>query len=78
MRKKRLELGVDSIQHTPSEEYQPFGRPGAGAPLRTASGELHTQIPTNPTIRFQDHLKGEVEGSLVSCNVEYSVCVYKQ
>ena len=49
----------------PSEE-DPYGKPGAGAPLRTKSGKVHTQIRGDRDIRFQDHLKKEVDHSMVS------------
>ena len=32
-----------------------FGRPGYGAPVRTKSGRVRTQIRGNPEIRFQNN-----------------------
>lgn len=49
-----------------SNDYDPYGKPGAGAPLRTRSGKLTTQIKGARDIRFQDHLKKEVD-HLVYC-----------
>ena len=48
-------------QSCSSNDYDPYGRPGAGAPLRTKSGKLTTQIKGTQDIRFQDHLKKEVD-----------------
>lgn len=47
-------------------EEGPYGKPGAGAPLRTKSGKVHTQIREDRDIRFQGHLKKEVDDSMVS------------
>lgn len=48
------------------EEYNPFGRSGAGAPIKTTSGKCITSLQGDPDIRFQKQLKREVEQSLVS------------
>lgn len=44
----------------------PFGRPGGGAPLRTPSGQVMVTVEGDPDTRFQDHLRREVDDSLVS------------
>ncbi|XP_064404781.1 uncharacterized protein LOC135350023 isoform X2 [Halichondria panicea] len=41
--------------------YDPYGKPGAGALLRTSSGKLTTHIKGARDIKFQDHLKREVD-----------------
>ncbi|XP_054712992.1 trichohyalin-like [Uloborus diversus] len=43
-----------------------FGKPGAGAPMRTESGRIRTQIPGHPDIRFQDtqHVRLSIENQL--------------
>ncbi len=46
--------------------YDPYGKPGAGALLRTSSGKLTTHIKGARDIKFQDHLKREVD-SMVQC-----------
>ncbi|KAG8177255.1 hypothetical protein JTE90_028210 [Oedothorax gibbosus] len=45
---------------------QKFGRPGHGAPNRTESGRLRTQIPGDAAIRFQDsqHVRLSIENHL--------------
>ena len=45
--------------------YDPFGRPGAGAPLRSTSGKMVTSLKADPDTRFQRQLRREVEGPLV-------------
>ena len=47
-------------------DYNPFGRSGGGAPLKTGSGKLQASVKADPDIRFQDRLKKEVNDSLVS------------
>lgn len=47
------------------EEYGPdfhgnFGRPGAGAPLRTDSGKVKAELRADEDIRFQDSQKGRI------------------
>ncbi|XP_055925847.1 uncharacterized protein LOC129957528 isoform X3 [Argiope bruennichi] len=51
----------------PLEEFiQKFGRPGNGAPNRTESGRIRTQITGDPAIRFQDtqHVRLSIENQL--------------
>ncbi|PAA89772.1 hypothetical protein BOX15_Mlig000374g3, partial [Macrostomum lignano] len=55
-KQKFLEQDVPSDQ--PEEQGLPFNRPGHGAPIRTESGELLTQVPGDPMIRFQEVKKG--------------------
>ena len=40
---------MDSSQ----EDVLAFGRPGYGAPVRTGSGRLRSEVRGNPEIRFQ-------------------------
>ena len=46
--------------------YNPFGKPGGGAPRRSESGTAITTVAADPNTRFQKQLKREVEHSLVS------------
>lgn len=50
------------------DRYTPFGKPGAGAPLKSHDGHVDTSIRAHPETRFQKHLKKEVENSLVRIN----------
>lgn len=45
--------------------YDPFGKSGGGAPLKTGSGKLQTSLKADPNIRFQDRLKKEVDETFV-------------
>ena len=38
---------------TSPEDVLSFGRPGYGAPVRTGSGRLRSEVRGNPEIRFQ-------------------------
>ncbi|GBO22905.1 hypothetical protein AVEN_94329-1, partial [Araneus ventricosus] len=51
---------------TVEEFIQKFGRPGNGAPNRTESGRIRTQIAGDPAIRFQDtqHVRLSIENQL--------------
>ena len=40
--------------------HKSFGRPGAGAPLRTESGKIKAEMTTAPDIRFQDSQDGKL------------------
>ena len=46
-----------------SEDAMAFGRPGYGAPVRTGSGRLVSEVRGNPEIRFQSN---QVQNSI--CN----------
>ena len=59
-RRQRMDFDVIS-----GEEYHPFGRSGAGAPLKTSSGKLQTSLKADPNIRFQNQLMKEVNDTLV-------------
>ncbi|KAI0242040.1 hypothetical protein LSAT2_015124 [Lamellibrachia satsuma] len=54
-----------SFQDDLNEEYgnfhASFGKPGGGAPLKTLSGELKTEIKSDVAIHFQDTKTGRVE-----------------
>ena len=60
-------LGKLDLEDNSSSQraYNPFGRPGGGAPIRTQSGKFVTSLAGDPDIRFQKQLKKEVERSLV-------------
>ena len=45
--------------------YNPFGRPGCGAPHVTQTGTIESVMTRDPDLRFQDHLRKEVEISMV-------------
>lgn len=34
------------------KDYNPFGKPGGGAPNRTGSGRISTSLHADPSIRF--------------------------
>lgn len=78
----RKQKYTDNNQHNSDEagieEYNPFGRAGAGAPLKTTSGKCITSLQVDPDIRFQKQLKREVEQSLVSTHMctWYVYCMY--
>lgn len=42
------------------EQTFPFGRPGAGAPLKTNSGNLKTGLSADPEIRFQKRDRNQI------------------
>ena len=48
------------------DSFDPFGKPGAGAPRRSDSGNVMASIVADPDTRFQKQLKREIEHSLVS------------
>ena len=48
------------------DSFDPFGKPGAGAPRRSDSGNIMASIVADPDTRFQKQLKREIEHSLVS------------
>ena len=48
------------------DSFDPFGKPGAGAPRRSDSGNVMASIVADPDTRFQKQLKKEIEHSLVS------------
>lgn len=53
---------------TPPEHkdgYNPFGRPGGGAPRINKEGQVAPAISKNPELCFKDQLKNEVEISMV-------------
>ena len=45
-------LAMDSSSQ---EDVLSFGRPGYGAPVRTGSGRLRSEVRGNPEIRFQEN-----------------------
>ncbi|GIY47232.1 uncharacterized protein CDAR_506183 [Caerostris darwini] len=56
----------DTEEGTMEEFIKNFGRPGNGAPNRTESGRIRTQITGDPAIRFQDtqHVRLSIENHL--------------
>ncbi|GFY68221.1 uncharacterized protein TNIN_229581 [Trichonephila inaurata madagascariensis] len=57
----------DETDEASMEEFiKKFGRPGNGAPNRTESGRIKTQITGDPAIRFQDtqHVRLSIENHL--------------
>jgi len=48
-----------------SETYNPFGRPGGGAPRLNWDGQVAPAISKNPDLCFTKHLKNEVEIAMV-------------
>ncbi|XP_069121605.1 uncharacterized protein [Argopecten irradians] len=56
----QVEPPSDSITHR-FQFWDSFGRPGHGAPLRTNSGNLKTQLVGDVIIRFQDRYVRDVE-----------------
>ena len=53
-----------------SYNYQDnFGLPGGGAPIRTSSGRVVTELKGDPDTRFQE---GEVGLKMVDQNVRYN------
>ncbi|GFS75327.1 uncharacterized protein NPIL_388681 [Nephila pilipes] len=57
----------DEKDEASMEEFiKNFGRPGNGAPNRTESGRIRTQITGDPAIRFQDtqHVRLSIENHL--------------
>ena len=76
-----MQFGFDSTGSTRASSrgreaeggYYPFGRPGAGAPCRTESGNVITGFAADPDMRFQKQLRREVEYSLVS---EYHISLF--
>lgn len=61
---RRHRLGFDKATNNVLA-YDPFGRPGGGAPLVTEDGKVVSVIARDPQIRFQDQLKKEVENTMV-------------
>lgn len=53
VRKAGLALDSASPNMENLDAYYPFGRPGAGAPRRTESGNVITSIPINPNANYQ-------------------------
>jgi len=47
------------------EQTFPFGRPGAGAPLKTNSGNLKTGLHADPEIRFQKRDRNQIYDVIV-------------
>ena len=47
------------------EDYDPFGRPGGGAPRVDRGGRVVPAMTKNPELCFTDQLKNEVEISMV-------------
>lgn len=39
-------------QSTPSEEYNPWGRPGAGAPMKTGTGNIRSALKRYVSSRY--------------------------
>ncbi len=64
--------------------YNPFGRPGGGAPIKSNSGKCVTALVGDPNIRFQKQFKKEIDQTLVIyiCNnvllllLIYCYCYY--
>jgi len=58
-------------------DYHPYGRPGAGAPIKSKSGKLATGIKGSRDIRFQDHLRKEVDSLVIIgfIMLQVSLCV---
>lgn len=48
-----------------NENYNPFGRPGGGAPRVDKDGKVAPAIAKNPELCFTDQLKNEVEIAMV-------------
>ena len=61
----RRNVSRQEEQYGEGEEYAPFGRPGAGAPLMSRDGCVDASLRAHPETRFQNHLHREVNNSLV-------------
>ncbi|XP_033726864.1 uncharacterized protein LOC117316392 isoform X5 [Pecten maximus] len=58
--KYQVEPSSESVTHR-FQFWDSFGRPGHGAPLRTCSGNLKTQLVGDVIIRFQDRYVRDIE-----------------
>ena len=61
---------------TNKDGYNPFGRPGGGAPIKSDSGTFVTALVGDPNIRFQKQLKKEINQTLVNCTIIIIVLIY--
>lgn len=64
----RQALSLEGAATADNTGQSPFGRPGAGAPLRSSSGKVVTSLRADPDTRFQTHLKKEVVDGMVRGN----------
>jgi len=52
-------------QSTPSEEYNPWGRPGAGAPMKTGTGNIRSALKRYKDVKVSESLTQSVQYSVV-------------
>ena len=57
------------LENSSGPEAMSFGRPGYGAPVRTGSGRLRSEVRGNPEIRFQAN---ESVKKTVNNNIRYA------
>lgn len=74
-RRQRFDFAESTSSDGGGGEYNPFGRPGAGAPIRTDSGQMVTSLRADPDTRFQTQLRREVEHSMVRLMRDYYIFI---